>query len=79
MRRKAERLLELQVAHADAIAGGDAGIYTDGHAELVALVSEVHAVLGIKLWDPDPRSRFAARSRRSRRWTLTRRCGGRGG
>ena len=52
MRQKAERLLQLDLAHMDAIDGPDRSFYADGrHDELCELVSEVYSALGIKPWD----------------------------
>lgn len=51
MRRKAERLVELEAAHVKAIRGADEAFYTDGrHEELQALMIEVYPVLGIRPW-----------------------------
>jgi hypothetical protein len=54
LRRKIKRLIVLTDAHIDAIQGGDQSFYEDGrHEELLAILPEVHAALGIKPWHDD--------------------------
>ena len=54
MRVKAERLLALTKAHREAITSGSDDFYDDGrHHELVALMPEVNAALGIMPWKDD--------------------------
>lgn len=51
LRPLAERLLELDEAHAAAIRGGDQSFYADGrHEELVELLPVVSRALGLKPW-----------------------------
>ena len=51
LRRKIERLIELNEAHMKAIRGGSQAFYTDGrHEEMGGLMTEVHRALGIRPW-----------------------------
>ncbi len=60
LRVMAERLLELNAAHMNAITTDDDAFYDDGrHQELVDLLPIVHSALGISPWE-DSRARLRA-------------------
>lgn len=50
-RAKIVRLLELRIAHAEAISGRDRSFYDDGrHDEKLTLAEEIYPALGIRPW-----------------------------
>jgi hypothetical protein len=64
---KAERLLELNEQHLDAIRGGDQSFYSDGRsAEMIDLGPEVRAALAIMPWHDEDAMLRAALGRAER-------------